>query len=89
MTHADPRATALEALDAELDRRDYATTLVNDGTPCLTITNRHAQLAEDVYTDGESYLWPWGQRIAAVGNPKAAAAKVSYVLGTGASMCHG
>lgn len=80
MTHADPRAAALKDLDAELDRRDYATTLYCGEVPRLAIVNRHAQLAEDVYADGESYFWPWGQPIAAIGNPKAAADKISYVL---------
>jgi hypothetical protein len=73
---------ALEALAAELDRRDFATTLTpGEGRrPRLTVMNRHAQLTEDIYVDHRSYWWPWAQPIAAVGNPKAAATKISHVL---------
>jgi hypothetical protein len=84
---ADPAfaEAALKALDAELDQGVYATTLYSGQTPCLHVANRHAQLAEDVYAGAESYFWSWGQPIAAVGNPAAAAEKVRYVLAAGNS----
>lgn len=72
---------ALTALDAQLNPRDYATTMVLDDPPGLAISSRRAQIADDVYTDGRFYYWSWGQPIAAVGNPRAAAEKISYVLG--------
>lgn len=73
---------ALEALAAEFDPRDFVVALTpGDGRrPRLTVTNRHAQLAEDIYADARSYWWPWAQPIAAVGNPQAAATKISHVL---------
>jgi hypothetical protein len=88
------RATAeaaLKALDGQLDRRHYATTLHTDGgqPPRLTVTNRHAQLGEDIYADEASYWWPWGQPIAAIGNPKAAASKVAAVLAATPEPAHG
>lgn len=72
---------ALEALKAMLDSRDHTAELAWDGTvPYLAVANRHVQLREAVYADDRSYWWPWGQPIAAVGNPKAAADKIRYVL---------
>jgi hypothetical protein len=83
-TPTTPNA-ALEALDAELDRDDYDTQMGgSDGDlACMTVASRHAGLSEEVYCDGRSYFWKWGQTIAAVDNPKAAAAKVSYFLSAG------
>jgi hypothetical protein len=77
----DPSA-ALMALAAELDSRDYTATLVTDdgAVPYLRVSSRHAQLGEDIYVDGQFYRWPWGQPIAAIGNPQAAASKVAAVL---------
>ena len=73
---------ALAALADELDQRDFVVTLTpgDGGRPRLTVLSRHAQLAEDIYADARSYWWPWAQPIAAVGNPKAAATKISHVL---------
>jgi len=73
---------ALEDLEARLDKRDHDARLVTDQgpVPYLAVSNRHAQLGEDIFVDGKSYLWPWGQPIAAIGNPQAAATKVSHVL---------
>ncbi len=86
---ASPRA-ALEALGAELDHHDFTTTLTTGhGPPRLTVTSRHAQLGEDIYADDRSYWWPWGQPIAALGNPQAAADKVSHVLAARPGHCHG
>lgn len=77
---------ALEDLEARLDKRDHAARLVTDEgpVPFLVVSNRHAQLGEDIYVSGQSYVWPWGQPIAAVGNPQAAATKVSHVLAVAA-----
>ncbi len=82
MDHADPRAAALDRLAATLDPRDHATTLTTgDGrVPHLTISSRHAQLAENVYADERFYWWSWAEPIAAIGNPQAAATKISHVL---------
>ena len=76
------RKAALDALAAALDPRDFTATVVPDDgpVPYLTVSSRHAQLGEDVFADGQFYRWPWGQPIAAVGNPQAAATKVSHVL---------
>jgi hypothetical protein len=74
---------ALEALAAVLDPRDFAITYTggDDQSPQrLTVSSRYAQLAEVIYADAQSYWWSWGERMAAVGNPKAAAEKISRVL---------
>lgn len=63
MDHADPQTAALEHLAAALDPRDHATTLVtgHDRVPYLTVSSRHAQLAEDIYADERSYWWSVGR----------------------------
>jgi hypothetical protein len=94
MTHhpqpADARA-ALEALAAALDPGDYATTLTTgDGRPpYLTVTNRHAQLGDDIYADHQAFWWSWAEQIAAVDDPAAAARKVTTVLRTAPAPTHG
>jgi len=44
------------------------------------VTSRHAQFGDDIYADDGAYWWSWNQRIAAIGNPAAAAGKISSVL---------
>ncbi len=76
-------AAELEKLAAELDGQAYAVALVTgEGRrPCLHITNRRAeQLAEYVYSDGESFWWGWAQQIAPVDDLAAAAAAIDRVL---------
>jgi hypothetical protein len=79
--HASTEA-ALNKLAVTLDPDHYSAELVTDDgpVPYLLVANRHAQLSEAVYADDRFYRWSWGQPIAAVGNPRAAAEKVSYVL---------
>ncbi len=81
--HDDPRA-ALERLAAALDPRDHVTTLVTGPgrVPHLTISSRHAQLAEDVYADDKSFWWSWAEPISAVDDPLTAARKITSVLRT-------
>lgn len=91
MDHADPQTAALEHLAAALDPRDHATTLVTgqDRVPYLTVSSRHATLAEDIYADERSYWWSWAEPIAAIGNPQAAATKISHVLHATPEPTHG
>lgn len=60
-----------------------------DRIPHLAISSRHAELAEDIYTDGRFYWWSWAEPIAAVGNPQAAATKISHVLHATPEPTHG
>jgi hypothetical protein len=73
---------ALQALQAILDNPDHTADLVtgDDGSPLLSVRNRHAQIGEFIYASDQSFFWPWGQPIAAIGNPQAAASKISDVL---------
>lgn len=76
-----PRS-ALVALAAALDPRDYAVTLTT-GTgrrPCLTVTSRHAAISDDIGADPCAYYWSWHERIGPISDPAAAARKVSAVL---------
>ncbi len=78
-------AAELEKLAAELDGQTYAVALLTgDGKrPRLHISNRRAeQLAEYVYSDGESFWWGWAQPIAPVADLDAAAAAIDRVLRT-------
>jgi len=78
-------AAELEKLAAELDGQTYAVALITGGgrRPCLHITNRRAeQLAEYVYSDGESFWWGWSQPIAPVADLAGAAAAIDRVLRT-------
>jgi hypothetical protein len=88
---ASPLVTALSQLAAALDPGHYTTELVtSDGpVPYLLVASRHAQLSEAVYADHEFYRWPWGQPIAAIGNPQAAASKVATVLAATPQSAHG
>lgn len=82
---------ALERLAAALDSRDYTAKVMADesGRPYLAVSSRHAQLSEVIYANANSYWWPWGQPIAAVGNPQAAASKISHVLAATPEPAHG
>jgi len=74
---------ALEALAAALDPGDFATTLIanQDRPPWLSVTSRHADIGEDIYTADGWFWWSWAERITPVGEVPAAAAKVATVLG--------
>jgi hypothetical protein len=78
-----PRA-ALVALAAALDPRDFATSLTATPgrPPRLSVTNRHAAIGDDIYADHRAYWWSWSERIAPLGDPQAAARKVTSVLRT-------
>jgi hypothetical protein len=85
-----PRA-ALVALAAALDPRDFTTTLTTTPgrPPRLTVTSRHAAIGDDIYADHQAFWWSWAERIAAVGNPDAAASKISSVLHATPQSAHG
>lgn len=78
-----PRA-ALVRLAAALDPRDFTTTLTaaQGRPPRLSVTSRHAAIGDDIYADHWAYWWSWSERIAPLGDPHAAARKISSVLRT-------
>jgi hypothetical protein len=84
-----PRA-ALETLAAALDRRDFATTLTTTPgqPPHLTVTSRHAALGDDIYADQQGFWWSWAEPIAPLGDPQAAARKITSVLGLTPAPAH-
>jgi hypothetical protein len=88
---ARPPIAALNQLAAALDRDHYTAEVVTDDgpVPYLLVASRHAQLSEAVYADHQFYRWPWGQPVAAVGNPRAAASKVAAVLAATPEPAHG
>ncbi len=78
-------AAELEQLADQFDGQTYAVALITGGgrRPGLHITNRRAeQLAEYVYSDGESFWWGWAARIGPVADLAGAAAAVDRVLRT-------
>jgi hypothetical protein len=78
-----PAATAaLEHLAAALDTGEFATTLTSHPghPPCLAVTSRHAQIGGDIHADHRAFWWSWGERIAPVTDPPAAARKISSAL---------
>jgi hypothetical protein len=83
-TDGDTPATtaALQRLDAALDPRGYATTLTTGPghRPHLSVTNRHAQIGDVIWADNRAYYWSWGEWIAPVSDPAAAARMISVVL---------
>jgi hypothetical protein len=85
-----PRA-ALVALATALDPRDYAITLTAPpgGPPRLTVTNRHAQISDVIRADHQAFYWSWGEPIGPLGDPPAAAGKVSTVLHATPQPSHG
>ena len=75
---------ALESLAAALDPNHHITALTtSDGyPPRLTVTSRHADLAEDIFAHDGWFWWSWAERLASTGDPLAAARKVTTVLRT-------
>lgn len=94
MTDLDQRAsfaTRRQYLDVLADRLstfDREISLTRTGVPMLVVTNPEEPTMSDQVLcchdiDGTlAYFWPWGQRIAGVGNPEGAALDVARVLGT-------
>jgi hypothetical protein len=76
-----PRA-ALVRLAAALDPRDYAVTLTTSPghRPRLSVTSRHAAIGDDITADHRAYYWSWSERIGPLGDPQAAARKITAVL---------
>jgi hypothetical protein len=85
------RRAALVALAAALDPREFATTLhVPPGRPeRLTVTNRRADISDHITADHRAYYWSWQERIGPIGDPAAAARKISNVLRTIPQPAHG
>jgi hypothetical protein len=85
-----PRA-ALVALAAALDPREFAVTLTNrpGRRPSLSVVNRHAQIGDDISADHRTFYWSWSERIGPIGDPQAAARKVTGVLRAVPEPSHG
>ena len=45
----------------------------------LTVASRHAHISGDIYADPTAYWWSWGERIAPITDPPAAARKIRSV----------
>lgn len=73
---------ALERLDAALDPADYATTLTTSPGRGLrlSVTSRHAPIGDDIWADHRAYYYSWGEWIAPVSDPQAAARMIGTVL---------
>ena len=81
MTALLDRRAALENLDAALDPREYATTFTTrPGRTCLSVTNRHAAIGDDIWADHRAYYYSWGEWIAPISDPETAARMISTVL---------
>lgn len=78
-----PRA-ALVRLAAALDPREFTTTLTaaQGRPPRLSVSSRHAAIGDDITADYRAYWWSWSERIGPLGDPHAAARKISSVLRT-------
>lgn len=84
-----PRA-ALVALATALDPREFAMTLTaRPGRVCLSVTSRHAAIGDDITADHRAYYWSWSERIGPLGDPQAAARKISAVLRAVPEPSHG
>jgi hypothetical protein len=72
----------LVALAAALDPREFAVTLTNrpGRGPSLSVVSRYAQVGDDISADHRAFYWSWAERIGPLGDPQAAARKVSAVL---------
>jgi hypothetical protein len=86
VTGSDPGGVqvALESLATALNPREFAAILVTGAgrRPCLTVTNRHTLIAQDICADGSAFWWPWAEPIAGISDPLAAAYRITDVLGT-------
>lgn len=84
-----PRA-ALVAPAAALDPREFAVTLTTrpGRRPCLSVTSRHAAIGDDISADHRAY-YSWGEWIAPITDPHAAARKISAVLRAVPEPSHG
>jgi hypothetical protein len=76
--------TALEALAAAFDPKEFATALVSgEGrVPRLTVVSRRAHISQDVYVDNGWFWYSWAERIAAVSDVDQAAVKIAYMFRT-------
>jgi hypothetical protein len=74
--------TALERLADALDPAEYATTLTSGPGhgPRLSVTNRHARIGDDIWADHRAYYYSWGEWIAPVSDPAAAARMIGTIL---------
>jgi hypothetical protein len=73
---------ALECLAAALDPAEFATTLTTGPGHGLrlSVTNRHAQIGDDIWADHRAYYYSWGEWIAPISAPPTAARMISLVL---------
>jgi hypothetical protein len=72
---------SLEHLAAALDPAEFATTLTTSpGRTCLSVSNRHAQIGDDIWADHRAYYYSWGEWIGPVSDPATAARLISTVL---------
>jgi hypothetical protein len=85
-----PRA-ALVALAAALDPREFAISLTATPgrAPRLNVTNRHAAIGDDIYADRRAFFWSWSEWIAPIGDPEAAARRITSVLRATPQPTHG
>jgi hypothetical protein len=81
MVH-DASSAALERLADALDPGEYVTALTTgDGhRPRLTVTNRHAQIGDDIHADHRAFWWSWGEWISPLSDPATAAQMIASVL---------
>lgn len=83
MTTTFPAATAaLEHLAAALGAGEFATTLTTSPgrPPRLAVDSRHACISGEIRAGHTAFYWSWGERIAPLTDPPAAARKISNVL---------
>ena len=55
----------------------------------LNVTSRHADIGDDITADHRAYYYSWGEWIAPISDPAAAARKISGVLRTTPQPAHG
>lgn len=87
MPTSSPHTTgkhALEALDAALDSRRFATTLLTrpGRPPQLSVASRAAGLTQHLCACDGWYWWPWAEPITPADDPQGAARKIATVLRT-------
>ena len=73
---------ALERLADVLDPAEFATTLITGPGhgPRLSVTNRHAQIGDDIWADHRAYYYSWGEWIAPISDPATAVRLIGMVL---------